>query len=466
MFRSLTPVLLVLALAPTSFAGTIKVPAQHDTIQAAVDAADPDDTIVVSAGIYTERIHIPQGKAGLSIVGKGKVFLDGYGGSPGDGAPEHGVTIQSSNITLSRLIIRHAEDDGIYASSVMLAPIPLSDLTFDRLTIINSGSAGIEANANGVTVSGCLLVGNHGGIRISGDDVHVLRTSIVNDGDKGLEIEGSDATVETSDFQYLDSGTGIYVQGPGALVKKCTVRVCGDNGIYLESEGGRIENCKVSDVRQVGIDFYGDGGKLLKNTVSGTASTGIDIEGDDLLVVSNSVSHVINDSDGIYAYGKNGHYEKNRVFGVSDTPFDLNVDGSVIIRNQAQDFGGEGDAGFSIEGNENRIERNTAKNGDSTGMRVYGSQNEILRNKLQGMTDNGLEVNESDSENNLLEGNIITNNQGDGIENGGVNTTVRGNRCRGNLQDVSNRNGDGANLIDGGGNAFTTGGLTVDPLVE
>jgi parallel beta-helix repeat protein len=466
MHRSLTPVLLVLALAPASLAGTIKVPAHHDTIQAAVTAADPGDTIAVSAGIYTERILIPAGKDGLSIIGKGKVFLDAYAGDPGDGMPPHAVTIQSSDITLSRLTIRHAGEDGIYASSQQLLATSLSDLTFDRLSIINCQDRGINVNADDVSVSGCLLVGNYGGIRISGDETHILRTQVLYDGDLGVEIEGSDAIVETSSFQYVDSGTGIYIQGPGALVKKCTVRVCGDNGIYVESEGGRIEGCKVSDVRQVGIDFTGDDGRVLKNTVSGTASTGIDLDGDDLLVVSNSVSHVINDSDGIFAYGKDGHFEKNRVFGLSHTPFNMQVDGAVIIKNTAHDFGGENDAGFDVEGNQNRIERNTVKNGDSTGIRIYGNENEVLKNKVQGMTDNGIQVVSLDSEDNLLEGNVVTKNQGDGVENEGLGTTVRSNRCKANLQDVSNRTGEGATLIDGGGNVFTTGGPTVEPLVD
>jgi|GEM_PF-2666763 len=44
----------------------------YTTIQAAVDAADPGDTIHVAAGTYTEDVNIPAGKDYLRLVGHSK----------------------------------------------------------------------------------------------------------------------------------------------------------------------------------------------------------------------------------------------------------------------------------------------------------------------------------------------------------------------------------------------------------
>ena len=50
----------LLAITPLA-ANTLRVPADHKTIQAAVDAATNGDTILVSAGSYKERIHLKEG---------------------------------------------------------------------------------------------------------------------------------------------------------------------------------------------------------------------------------------------------------------------------------------------------------------------------------------------------------------------------------------------------------------------
>lgn len=63
--------LALVCLATTAVVGvsaTLRVPADYATIQAAVDAAAPGDTILISPGVYEEAVTI-QGKADLTIKG-------------------------------------------------------------------------------------------------------------------------------------------------------------------------------------------------------------------------------------------------------------------------------------------------------------------------------------------------------------------------------------------------------------
>ncbi|MFH1301213.1 MAG: DUF1565 domain-containing protein, partial [Planctomycetota bacterium] len=93
-------ILCVPFLAVSSLsAETIRVPEQHKTIQAADDAAQAGDTILVASGTYKERIKL---KAGLTLKSDGDdskgtlglkraeaTIIDG-GGEQGEGA---GVTM-------------------------------------------------------------------------------------------------------------------------------------------------------------------------------------------------------------------------------------------------------------------------------------------------------------------------------------------------------------------------------------
>ncbi len=54
----MTTILLLLCVAQSSLAATLRVPEDHKTIQAAIDAAQPGDTILVARGKYLERIRL------------------------------------------------------------------------------------------------------------------------------------------------------------------------------------------------------------------------------------------------------------------------------------------------------------------------------------------------------------------------------------------------------------------------
>src|SRR5262245_25818126 len=68
----------LLLLAPLAAAGTLHVPQDFATIQAAVDASVAGDTVVVHKGVYAEAV-IVSSKSGLIIKGAGKPLIDATG---------------------------------------------------------------------------------------------------------------------------------------------------------------------------------------------------------------------------------------------------------------------------------------------------------------------------------------------------------------------------------------------------
>jgi hypothetical protein len=83
---------LVLSPAASVIGATLQIPADHETIQAAVDASQPGDTILIAAGTYKERIRLNPGII-LKSVGddsKGKLGLQRAEATIIDGGGKNG----------------------------------------------------------------------------------------------------------------------------------------------------------------------------------------------------------------------------------------------------------------------------------------------------------------------------------------------------------------------------------------
>lgn len=249
-------------------AATFRVPGDHRTIQAAIDAARPGDNIWVAQGTYDENITLREnvkleGGWNAGFTGRNwelwRSIIDGGGRGTvvtgAQGATLDGFTIQNGNARLG---------GGILLENV--------SMTIKHNTIINNnatgGGGGIEIGsiprgATDTDITHNVIQNNHtdgkgGGIYVSNSHgwINIVNNIIggLEMGNTAIEFGGGvlieacpTVNIEGNEITYNDGGSyagGVHVAGatPNTMIKDNAIQNnharLGGAGIYLQ--GGTI----------------------------------------------------------------------------------------------------------------------------------------------------------------------------------------------------------------------------------
>lgn len=332
---SMATIALVLPVAV--HAAKIRVPQDQPTIQAAVDAAQSGDQVLVSKGTYAEVVVV-DGRQGITIKGKGKPVLGGGGGIP-------------------------------------LSILNAIDVTVDGLTIDGSPDQGLLiAESTGVEVRRCTVRNATNGIRVEGGRGHVIEKNRVEDvGNDGIDFDDLDGTITP----VVDSAVrknrvervgddGIELKGSGHLAEKNHVVLAAEDGIGSDDGSANIviQKNKVERSGETGISVDGSGHRVLKNKMTDSGDEGIQVRGDD---------HVI---------------EKNKIDRTTDDGIDVeNAAGNTLRRNKVKNAG---DAGIEVgetdepgETTDNLLEQNKVTGSANAGLLVSDGANTFRKNKVK-----------------------------------------------------------------------------------
>lgn len=496
---------IVVAAAPVALADTLKVPQQFDTIQEAVNAASPGDTIVVSR--VTRAENVVANVDGLRFIGKKAVWDGNVAGvngiclqATGTGIVVQGftfrhgdlqVSIQGDGALVTKCTFVNANDTAVHVMGhgarvtksrlfgfrSDAVEVDGDDALVEKNRIENGDSGAIDIEGARALVQRNFVrtIEDDGGIYVAGDDATVGRNTVFSCDGQGVEVSGDRATVTRNRVGDLYDD-GVYVSGDDALIERNTIEHSDDYGIELSGSDGRIVANSIQHAYGYGIRASGDRCLIQGNTTMITGDAGIDVSGDDYHVIGNTISRTYDDAYGISTNGNsNGPtgalIEGNRVSDVPDWGIYVRGIDVRILRNRVDRAGAEGEGGFSIRGGGSGmlIEGNTALDCDGDGFRTYGSNMQLRDNLARGCTDDGFAILDDytyGNEGNTLVDCVALNCYGEGIENRGVDTTVQSCRFLGNRLDVTCDITHGATFATFSGNDYVTGGADAEPEIE
>jgi len=224
--------LLLLPAASQTPGRTLNVPGGYATIQAAVNAAAPGDTVQVAAGTYAESVEIA-GKSALALQGAGADATT-VAGTGWCGVWVHGA---STGIVIRGLGVRDCTASGVVCCGAG------TSLALDDCDLSGNGSGaeyrgGMCVNAGAtVVITRCRVHGNgcHGlSCGGSGTVCTVTASTFASNGGCGIwactdaVVSATDTTAEGN----AHSGMGVANRGR-LILNRCSVLGSGEHGVSL-----------------------------------------------------------------------------------------------------------------------------------------------------------------------------------------------------------------------------------------
>ncbi len=296
--------LMVMGVAPLVFAKTIEVPKDYSTIQAAINAAQPGDLILIAPGTYKENLTI---RKSIELRGANTgVIVDG---SRSRSAPT--VLIQrTSNVVIQNLEITGGRRGiQVERSSNVILKNNLIQKNRRQGILITENSQGTQIIENRILDTAPdegNVLGN--GIILNGDkNARVINNFIARSAWSGLRLLSAIAHIESNTFEE-NRYYGIeiwpnWVDSPDvpsqATVLNNTLKNNVRAGIFItEESAAEIRNTMILDTQADSDKQYGhgiwvaDGAQvsLAENTVTGSQGHGLFFESGYVVLGANTVT--------------------------------------------------------------------------------------------------------------------------------------------------------------------------------
>jgi parallel beta-helix repeat protein len=315
-------VFVLFGLSTVAGAETLKVPGDHATIQAAVDAANDGDTISIKRGTYPENVVIDGTRAGennLTIRGAGKPTINP--GGVGIGLQ----IVNATGITVTGIQVTAAGDDGINV-------LDSTNITLSKITCSDNGDSGVEIGGS--------------------DNVTVEKGKFDDNGDDGVHFSSDSGAYPTNctveKCKMSGGASGISGGGSGHRLIKNTMKETNADSVSSDedSSGWMLDRNKVISSRDDGYDLHGSNHTCTRNVSKKVADDGLEIDGTGHSVTGDR--HIKPSDDGVNLSSNASGVTVTgvKVTGAGEDSFDIDgsghvLDGCVSIRCKDNGFQNE-----------------------------------------------------------------------------------------------------------------------------
>jgi len=272
--RSISTFLAVLLLVSAASPASARVLVVSTTIQAAVDASQPGDTVKVPAGTYSENVVV--NKNGLTIEASPGAVLDGAGLSGGTGIH---VTPLAPAATIKGFQLRGLQVQNFAENGVLIENGRDFSVTGGRylgnheygIFALHSADGRIEGNSVSGSDDTAIYVGQSRDITV--------KDNIVEDSTVGIEVENSvDVTVASN--RCSGNSAGILVDVLPGLDETVTKDITVRNNILVNNNRPNpvTDPSDILSLLPSGVGLLNVGGDRLTaegNIATGNQSAGI-----------------------------------------------------------------------------------------------------------------------------------------------------------------------------------------------
>ncbi len=428
--------LSVLFLAAPALAGTVTVPGNYATIQAAINGVPSGTTILVQAGTYPEALTIGTTTKSFTVQGAGSAstIID----ATGKGKPVLTITSASGTVKFQGLTFKNANNTSSTHGggfSLKNSPTTFIDCVFSNNTASNGGGGNLDhSNA---TFTGCIFKNNTakgygGGIAIG---------------------TGSRPTFTDCQFLTNTSGTtsstgvggGMHVSDASPTIRSTIIS--GNNakfagaGIYVIGVFGSANGVATLTLED---------SEVSSNTASRWNSSSNPPEGGGMNIEDNTIAYITRSRIKNNVAGTGG--------GLNAYRARYEVEGSIIEGNQANDPQNVGGLGGGISAASNNV------SGTPRPASVVVMTESVVRNNTArrggGIFATGDNYTNNHDATLTITDSIIDNNtsveQGGGILAYRSNVSVTGSHIVRNRVTVNNGTAYGGGFLGGQGTATFT----------